>query len=232
LPKAHRAHPVQVAIERWVAHVHHLRVVHRARVRRVASRVRRGLHASRSATLRRGFTGFRRSGAVREVRRKEAALREGVFRSMQARSIRSALGHWSTRAAWHARCGRWVACRVNLHRAKALSRAVAYWHAEAGWRIERQKWMRRQVRYMHELYSVLEQARDGQRLAKRLLVVGVEPHSVHDAARAEQQLRVGCQAILRSSATLERALRRDSSLRRSSNGGGRGASKSDGEADS
>ena len=83
LPKAHRAHPVQVAIERWVAHVHHLRVVHRARVRRVASRVRRGLHASRSATLRRGFTGFRRSGAVREVRRKEAALREGVFRSMQ-----------------------------------------------------------------------------------------------------------------------------------------------------
>ena len=78
-----RSHYLQVAIERWVAHVHYLRVVHRTRVRRVAARVRCGLRASHAATLRRGFTGFRRSGAVTEVRRREAALRAGVFRSMQ-----------------------------------------------------------------------------------------------------------------------------------------------------
>ena len=65
---------------------------------------------------------------------------------------------------------------------------------------------------MHELQTVLDQAGDGQRLARRLLSVGVEPH---DAPKSEQSIRVGRAAIERSTAALERALRRETSPRRS-----------------
>ena len=78
---------------------------------------------------------------------------------------------------------------------------------------------------MHELQHVLDKAGDGQRLARRLLSIGVQPTkqpaevaSATEAAAqpaknlpwSDETLRAGRVAIKRSNAALERALRRQS----------------------
>ena len=200
------------SLERWAAHVHYLKVVRRARMRRVAAKVRRGLKASVKATLRRGLSGFRRCVTVETLHRQTLELRYRVRASGERRQTGDALGLWAARATLGAARTAWVDhCAKDRHK-RHLSEALSYWRAEVQWRIQRQKWMWRQVRYMQELQTVLDQAGDGQRLAKRLLSVGVEPSS----AKSEQQLRVGRAAILRSTAALEKALRRETSPRRGS----------------
>ena len=104
----------------------------------------------------------------------------------------------------------WIERKGARRRIRQLTDALHYWGAEAAWRIERQKWMWRQVRYMQELQAVLDSAGDGQRLAKRLLAVGTDPKK----GNVEGQMRAGRAAINRSTAALERALKRDQSPRR------------------
>ena len=204
-------------IERWAAHVHYLKVVRRARLRRVAAKMRRGLRASGAAALRRGMSGFARAATVERLHRQSLDLQQRVRASSERRRVGGVLLVWVGRAAFCMRRDAWMSRRMHERRLRELTGAITYWRKEVQWRIQRQKWMWRQVRYMQELQTVLDQAGDGQRLAKRLLSVGVEP----SAARSEQQLRVGRAAILRSTAALEKALQRDTSPRRGSGAFGR-----------
>ena len=204
-------------IEKWCAHVHYEKVVRRARLRRTAAKVRRGLKASRAATLRRGMRGFGRCVAVEILHRRTLELRFKVRSSSERRRQVAAVQLWFEKAKMGVIVDKHNEKMAPTRNARDLKAALSYWSAEATWRIERQRWMWRQVRYMHELQAVLDQAGDGQRLARRLLSVGVEPHA--GSQKSEQQLRAGKAAISRSTAALERVLRRDSSPRRGSSVG-------------
>jgi len=146
---------------------------------------------------------------VAELKRSSVELRYRIAYTERRRSTLCAIKLWAAKARVFASRRGWIERRQQVRRVEMLTAAISYWCAEAQWRIERQRWMWRQVRYMQELQTVLEQAGDGQRLAKRLLQVGVEPGE----GRSEQQIRAGRKAISRSTAALERAIRRDASPR-------------------
>jgi len=106
-----------------------------------------------------------------------------------------ALWHWYTDARWRRRSQ-----LLPRRRQRRLRCALTYWCAEARWRIQRHKWLRRQVRYMDELQHVLENLGDGQKWARRLLSLGLEPQEVAHLGPFHPR----CQA------TLEKALERSS----------------------
>ena len=153
------------AIERWKAGAYYRRVIHRARMRRVAGRLRRGLRATPRASYRRGLASFKRNHLY------EAACDQAF-----------AMG------------------AARLH--DRMAATLAYWSKQARWLVQRQRWMRRQVQYMHELQTVLDNAGDCRRWARRLQSIGVEPH-----VWSEQNLGA---VVRRGSTALERALRRES----------------------
>ena len=145
-----------------------------------------------------------------KMRRTAARLRRGLG-SEQTRKLRRALHAFARRreeAAAMRKADDTGASIARRREARRLRSHFKYWCAEAAWRKQRQKWMKRQVRYMHELQSVLDQAGDGQRLARRLLSLGVQPQ--RESAWSDETLRAGRVAIKRSNAALERALRRES----------------------
>lgn len=120
-----------------------------------------------------------------------AALRRGM----------QCLAWWQQQQAALRASERLRAMRAPSRERRRLAGAVGYWAAEAQWRRERARWMQRQMKYMNELHFVLENAGGGQRWAQQLLSIGVEPHAWSDKS---------IRAVRRSSAALERALRRES----------------------
>jgi hypothetical protein len=105
------------------------------------------------------------------------------------------LWNWYTVASWRRRSK-----LLPRRRHRVLKVALSYWCAEARWRIQRHKWLRRQVRYMDELQHVLDNLGDGQKWAKRLLSLGLEPQDVAHLGPFHPR----CQK------TLEKALQRSS----------------------
>lgn len=147
-----------------------------------------------------------------KMRRTAARLRRGLG-GEEARKKRRGLGAFARNRSDALLVRRAEETRASLERhrhERKLGAHFKYWCAEASWRKQRQKWMKRQVRYMHELQNVLDQAGDGQRLARRLLSIGVQAPQRGSAPWSEETLRAGRVAIKRSNAALERALRRES----------------------
>lgn len=191
------------ATEEWKAAAAHVRSVTRVK-RRLEERLERGLEGAPLTRKIRGLTSLQ-GWAKRMGRRAVVAesLRGAVSR-LDVLKLRRGLLRMAT--AWldvlqARRLAAMSGKRLGERRRVAVCHAYLRWKEEVAWRVERQNWVRCQVRYMHELQHMCDSG-NGQRLARRLGNIGVEPHN---ARSAQQNLNV----IRRSSALYLRELERE-----------------------